>query len=113
DGRVLCREFREDGISCPIILLTAADSDADTIQGLKSGANDYVTKPFRFAVRMARVHAHLRSHEQSEEAASRLGPYTSRPSAQLLLDPTGKKVRLPAKDTNIPPFLHRYGDSVP
>jgi DNA-binding response OmpR family regulator len=113
DGRNLCRGFREQGVTCPIILLTAADSDADTIEGLKSGANDYVTKPFRFAVLMARVHAHLRSHEQSEEAVYRIGPYTFRPSAKLLLDPKGKKVRLTEKETNILKFLHRSGETVP
>jgi DNA-binding response OmpR family regulator len=113
DGRNLCRDFREQGVTCPIILLTAADSDADTIEGLKSGANDYVTKPFRFAVLMARVHAHLRSHEQSEEAVYRIGPYTFRPSAKLLLDPKGKKVRLTEKETNILKFLHRSGETVP
>ncbi|MGH6879254.1 MAG: response regulator transcription factor, partial [Rhizomicrobium sp.] len=86
DGRALCREFRDSGVTAPIILLTAADTDADTIEGLKSGANDYVTKPFRFAVLMARVHAHLRSHGQSEEAVYRIGPYTFRPSAKLLVD---------------------------
>ena len=50
DGRELCRALRDEGITCPIIILTAADSDADTIAGLKAGANDYITKPFRFAV---------------------------------------------------------------
>jgi DNA-binding response OmpR family regulator len=113
DGRNLCREFREQGVTCPIVLLTAADSDADTIEGLKSGANDYVTKPFRFAVLMARVHAHLRSHEQSEEAVYRIGPYTFRPSAKVLLDSRGKKVRLTEKETNILKFLYRSGDTVP
>jgi DNA-binding response OmpR family regulator len=113
DGRALCREFRERGVTCPIVLLTAADGDADTIEGLKAGANDYVTKPFRFGVLMARVHAHLRSHEQSEEAVYRIGPYTFRPSAKLLLDPKGKKVRLTEKETNILKFLHRSGDTVP
>lgn len=112
DGRALCREFREDGISCPIMLLTAADADADTIEGLKSGANDYVTKPFRFAVLMARVHAHLRSHEQSEGAVYRIGPYTFRPSAKLLVEPDGKKIRLTEKETNILKFLYRSGDTV-
>lgn len=112
DGRALCRELRDGGITCPIILLTAADSDEDTIEGLNSGANDYVTKPFRFAVLMARVHAHLRSHEQSEEAVYRIGPYTFRPSAKLLLDEAGKKIRLTEKETNILKFLHRSGDTV-
>jgi DNA-binding response OmpR family regulator len=113
DGRKLCRELRDEGVTCPIVLLTAADSDADTIEGLQSGANDYVTKPFRFAVLMARVHAHLRSHEQSEEAVYRIGPYTFRPSAKVLIEPAGKKIRLTEKETNILKFLYRAGDTVP
>src|ERR1700741_492175 len=111
DGRVLCRELREAGITCPIIMLTAADSDADTIEGLKSGANDYITKPFRFAVLMARVDAHLRSHESSEEAVYRIGPYTFRPSAKMLLE-GGKRIRLTEKETNILKFLHRTAKTV-
>jgi DNA-binding response OmpR family regulator len=112
DGRKLCSSLREDGITCPIVLLTAADSDADTIEGLEAGANDYITKPFRFAVLMARIHAHLRNHEQSEEAIYRIGPYTFRPSAKLLLDPQDKKIRLTEKETNILKFLYRSGDTV-
>jgi DNA-binding response OmpR family regulator len=113
DGRALCREFRTQGVTCPIVLLTAAASDSDTIQGLDSGANDYVTKPFRFAVLMARVHAHLRSHDRSEEAMYRIGPYTFRPSAKLLLDEKSRKVRLTEKETNILKYLYRCGDTVP
>ncbi len=113
DGRQLCRSFRDGGVTAPIILLTAADSDADTIEGLKSGANDYVTKPFRFAVLMARVHAHLRSHGASEEAVYRIGPYTFRPSAKVLLDAQDKKIRLTEKETNILKFLYRSGETVP
>jgi DNA-binding response OmpR family regulator len=113
DGRVLCNELRIAGVSCPIILLTASDSDADTIEGLESGANDYITKPFRFAVLMARVHAHLRSHGHSEDAQYRIGPYTFRPSAKLLIDDASKKIRLTEKETNILKFLHRSGETVP
>jgi DNA-binding response OmpR family regulator len=113
DGRVLCRELRTQGVTCPIVLLTAAASDTDTIQGLASGANDYVTKPFRFAVLMARVHAHLRSHDRSEEAMYRIGPYTFRPSAKLLLDEKSHKIRLTEKETNILKYLYRCGDTVP
>ena len=112
DGRALCREFREQGITCPIVLLTARDSDPDVIEGLQSGANDHVAKPFRFAVLAARIHAHLRSHERSEEAVYRIGPYTFRPSAKLLLDPKGKKIRLTEKETNILKHLHRSGATV-
>jgi DNA-binding response OmpR family regulator len=112
DGRKLCHTLREDGVTCPIVLLTASDSDADTIEGLESGANDYITKPFRFAVLMARIHAHLRNHEQSEEAIYRIGPYTFRPSAKLLVDPQEKKIRLTEKETNILKFLYRSGATV-
>jgi len=113
DGRDLCREFRTQGVTCPIVLLTAVDSDADTIKGLDSGANDYITKPFRFAVLMARLHAHLRSHDRSEEAMYRIGPYTFRPSAKLLLDDKSHKIRLTEKETNILKYLYRIGDTVP
>jgi DNA-binding response OmpR family regulator len=112
DGRELCREFRAAGITCPILLLTAKDSDDDVIIGLKAGANDHVAKPFRFAVLAARIHAHLRNHEQSEEAVYRIGPYTFRPSAKLLLDPKGRKIRLTEKETNILKHLHRSGQTV-
>ena len=50
DGRELCRLMRKQGVKCPILMLTGHDSDADTILGLDAGANDYVTKPFRFPV---------------------------------------------------------------
>ena len=112
DGRELCREFRDKGVTCPILLLTAKDSDEDVIKGLEAGANDHIAKPFRFAVLAARIHAHLRSHEQSEEAVYRIGPYTFRPSAKLLLDPKGKKIRLTEKETNILKHLHRSGRTV-
>ena len=113
DGRALCREFRDNGVTAPIILLTAADSDTDTIEGLNSGANDYILKPFRFAVLMARVQAHLRSHGQSEEAVYRIGPYTFRPSAKVLLDDADRKIRLTEKETNILKYLYRSGETVP
>jgi len=113
DGRRLCHDLREAGVSCPIVMLTAADTDDDMIDGLEAGANDYVTKPFRFAVLMARVHAHLRSHGHSEDAQYRIGPYTFRPSAKLLIDEASKKIRLTEKETNILKFLHRSGETVP
>src|SRR6185295_1699216 len=60
DGREVVKLVRKNGFKSPIIMLTGHDSDADTILGLEAGANDYVTKPFRFAVLLARVRAHMR-----------------------------------------------------
>ena len=109
DGREACRLLRKDGVATPVIMLTAQDSDADTVLGLDAGANDYVTKPFRFAVLLARIRAHLRSHEQSEDAVFAIGPYTFRPAGKMLTDDTGKQVRLTEKETNILKYLYRAG----
>ena len=109
DGREACRLLRKDGVSTPIIMLTGQASDSDTVLGLESGANDYVTKPFRFAVLLARIRAHLRSHEQSEDAVFRIGPYEFRPAAKILIDDKAKKVRLTEKETSILKYLYRAG----
>jgi DNA-binding response OmpR family regulator len=110
DGREVCRQIRAAGVSSPIIMLTAAGGDNDTIRGLDAGANDYVTKPFRFAVLLARIRAQLRSHEQSEDAVFRIGPYEFRPAAKLLIDERQHKVRLTEKETNILKYLYRAGE---
>ncbi len=113
DGRDLCRLMRRSGVRSPVILLTAVDSDADTILGLESGANDYVTKPFRLNVLMARLRAQLRQFEQSEDAVFTIGPFTFRPSAKLLLDEAkNTKVRLTEKETAILKYLYRVGNKV-
>ena len=109
DGREACRLMRKGGLKAPVIMLTGADSDSDTILGLEAGANDYVTKPFRFGVLLARIRAHLRQHEQSEDAVFKVGPYTFKPSAKMLVDDADKKVRLTEKETAILKFLYRTG----
>ena len=109
DGREVCKVLRRAGNKIPIIMLTAAD----TILGLESGANDYITKPFRLGVLLARVRAQLRQHEQSEDAIFTIGDYTFRSAAKLLHDgDTNKKVRLTEKETAILKYLYRAGDKV-
>jgi DNA-binding response OmpR family regulator len=112
DGRELCRLLRKQGVKCPIVMLTGHDSDADTILGLDAGANDYVTKPFRFPVLLARIRAQLRQHEQSEDAVFQLGPYTFKPAMKLLETEDLKKIRLTEKETNILKYLYRAQDGV-
>ncbi|MBI1237926.1 MAG: response regulator [Alphaproteobacteria bacterium] len=110
DGREVCRLMRKSGIKAPIIMLTGMDGDADTILGLDAGANDYVAKPLRFSVLLARIRAHLRNHEQSEDALFKIGPYTFKPAAKVLLGPNNQKVRLTEKETSILKFLYRAGE---
>ncbi len=112
DGRELCRLMRKQGVKCPIVMLTGHDSDSDTILGLDAGANDYVSKPFKFPVLLARIRAQLRQHEQSEDAVFTLGPYTFKPAAKMLIDENDKKIRLTEKETNILKFLYRAQDGV-
>jgi DNA-binding response OmpR family regulator len=111
DGRALCLKMREAGVRSPIIMLTAADSEDDTITGLDAGANDYVTKPFRMAVLLARVRAHLRQHNQSDDAIFSVGPYKFHPAAKMLVIGDGqKKIRLTEKETAILKYLYRVGN---
>jgi DNA-binding response OmpR family regulator len=110
DGRDACAALRRDGVTAPIIMLTAAATDDDTVQGLDAGADDYVTKPFRYSVLLARIRAQLRSHEQSEHAVFHIGPYVFRPAQKVLTDERQKKIRLTEKETNILKYLYRAGD---
>jgi len=110
DGREACRRMREDGVVTPVIMLTAADTDDDTVRGLDSGANAYVTKPYRFAVLLAHIRTQLRDHEHSEGAVFRLGAYEFRPAAKLLVDEKARKIRLTEKETNILKYLYRAGE---
>ena len=107
DGREAVRLLRADGFKRPIIMLTARDSDADTVIGLESGANDYVAKPFRFAVLLARIRVQLRQHDASEDAEFQIGPYVFRPATKNLVDAKGAKLRLTEKEAAILRFLHR------
>ncbi|MDZ4841679.1 MAG: response regulator transcription factor [Hyphomicrobium aestuarii] len=112
DGREAVKVLRKSGFKSPIIMLTGNTSDADQILGLDAGANDYVLKPFKFAVLLARIRAQLRQHEQSEDAVFTIGPFTFKPAAKMLLDEKSAKVRLTEKETSILKYLFRSGGKV-
>lgn len=109
DGRELCGSLRRQGFCAPILMLTGAAGEADTILGLNSGANDYITKPFRFGVLLARLRAHLRQHEQNETASFKIGPYVFRPGTKQLCSDDGNKIRLTEKESAILKYLYRSG----
>jgi DNA-binding response OmpR family regulator len=109
DGREAVKILRRNGFKSPIVLLTGHDSDSDEILGLESGANDYVTKPFRFSVLLARIRAALRQHDQSEDVVFSIGPYSFQPAAKMLEAQDGAKVRLTDKETSILKYLYRQG----
>jgi DNA-binding response OmpR family regulator len=114
-GTEVAQLMRAAGIATPIVMLTGNTGEASEILGLNSGANDYVTKPFRFGVLLARLRAHLRTFEQSEDAVFTVGPYSFKPASKKLTppeDPNGRPVRdirLTEKETNILKYLYRAG----
>ena len=108
DGRDLCKLLRRQGLKMPIIMLTGQSSDADTILGLDAGANDYVTKPFRLNVLLARIRAQLRTHELSDDATFTVGPYNFRPSLKVVqFKDSDRKIKLTEKEAAILKFLLR------
>jgi DNA-binding response OmpR family regulator len=70
DGVALCRRLREDGVSTPVIMLTARGTIGDKVEGLNGGADDYLVKPFSFDELTARVRALLR--RPAEQVGTRL-----------------------------------------
>ena len=112
DGREAVRLLRGCGYKNPIILITGYASDEDAVLGLDSGANDYVNKPFRFAVLLARIRAHLRQHEDSHDALFQIGCYTFSPGAKHLTTEGGDRMRLTEKETAILRFLYRAREQV-
>jgi DNA-binding response OmpR family regulator len=112
DGREAVKIMRRNGFRSPIIMLTGQASDADTVLGLEAGANDYVVKPFKFPVLLARIRAQLRQYEASEDAVFQIASYTFRAGAKLLVSEKGSKLKLTEKETAILRFLYRAGQKV-
>lgn len=65
DGYTLCSKLREEGYQTPILIITAKNGDHDLVEGLNSGADDYLTKPYSFIVLIARIRALLRRRHAS------------------------------------------------
>ncbi|MFN4024358.1 MAG: response regulator transcription factor [Hyphomonas sp.] len=109
NGREVAARMRAANIRVPIIMLTGRSGEADTVAGLEAGANDYVAKPFSFAVLLARARSQLRSFEQTEDATFEIGPYEFRPSMKVLRTKEGRRIRLTEKETEILKYLYRAG----
>ncbi len=113
DGSGVCRLMRRNGVRSPIIMLVGADADVDTISSLDTGANEYITKPFRLGVLLARLRAQIRQHEHSAQAVFTIGPYIFQPANKLLLNPAeSKNVRLTDKETAILKYLYRATERI-
>jgi two-component system copper resistance phosphate regulon response regulator CusR len=95
DGITLCRELRQEGMTMPIIMLTAKDDIKDKVMGLDSGADDYLTKPFVFDELLARIRSLLRRKDAGSQAKLQ--------TADLLLDVASHKVTRSGKEVILTP----------
>ena len=88
NGEEVCRRIREKSSSVPIIMLTAKSSESDVVEGLDTGANDYISKPFSPRVLMARVRVQLRPKEIRDNISS--GSYAD---GRIEIDPERVEIR--------------------
>lgn len=109
----MCKSLRSHDVVTPIVVLTADDSDTSTINGLDAGATDCVVKPFKLGVLVARIRAHIRQFEHSEDAQLSIGPFLFNASGKTLqlADGTAKNlIRLTDKEAQIIKFLYLHAD---
>jgi len=85
NGYVVCRTLRDEQNWTPVLMLTAKDGEWDQVEGLDTGADDYLTKPFSFAVLLARVRALIRRGAEARPATLAVG--------ELTLDPASREVK--------------------
>jgi len=112
NGYVVCRTLRERGIDTPILMLTAKDGEYDQAEGLDTGADDYVTKPFSFVVLLARLRALVRRGPSERPAVLQVG--------DLTLDPAERRCRRGDTDIDLTPrefallryLMHHVGRAV-
>src|SRR5215212_3490148 len=105
-GFEVCRRLRADNVRTPILMLTARDAVTDRIEGLDSGADDYLVKPFAFGELLARIRALLRREAPTREATLRVGDLTLDPAAQRI-DWQERRVDLTAREYRILETLMR------
>jgi DNA-binding response OmpR family regulator len=111
DGSEVLRELRSSGQRMPVIILTARDDVSDKVAGLERGADDYVTKPFRFEELLARVRVRLRDERAVESTVLRAGEVvldlrTRRASTE------GRTVDLTAREFTMLEVLIRHAGQV-
>ena len=109
----LCKNIRQEGVRSPIILVAEELGEDVAIVALDAGANDYVLKPFKINVLVAKIRSNIRQFEQSEFAILRFGRFSFKPGDKILLNNSSKEeVRLTDKETAIIKLLYLSGGEV-
>jgi two-component system copper resistance phosphate regulon response regulator CusR len=111
DGFEICRRLRADGKQTPIMMLTAKDQARDIVNGLDTGADDYLPKPFSFEVLLARVRALLRRPPETAGEILQAADLSLNPSTkQVMRD--GQSISLSGKEYALLEYLLRNQDKV-
>ena len=114
DSLEACRVTYAQNVKCPILLLTERDEISSTVFGQDARASDYIIKPFKFPILLARMNVQLRMYENSYDSAFTLGPYTFHPAMKMLKTHDNNEIQLTEKETDILKFLyHTVEDVVP
>lgn len=110
-GLEVCQQMRDAGNHTPILMLTAKDQNRDIVQGLNTGADDYLAKPFSFEVLLARIKALLRRpHDKLGEVLKVEGLSLDTMKKEVMRD--GKAISLSSKEYALLEFLMRNEDRV-
>ncbi|GHF34708.1 DNA-binding response regulator [Streptomyces mashuensis] len=104
NGYRICATLRAAGDETPVLMLTAKDGEYDEAEGLDTGADDYLTKPFSYVVLLARIRALLRRRTRGGAPVLRVGDLTLEPSARRCLRGT-EEVTLTAKEFAVLEYL--------
>jgi two-component system OmpR family response regulator len=112
NGYKVCETLRAEEIWTPILMLTAKDGEWDEVEALDTGADDYVTKPFSFAVLLARLRSLLRRGAAERPALLRVGDLVYDPAARSLTR-DGTAISLTSRELSVLELLmRRSGDVV-
>jgi len=115
DGLTLAREMRLTDADVPIIFLTAKNQKEDIIEGFKSGADDYITKPFSMEELLYRIEAIIRRTTSpatnKKNASYTIGAYSFDPLKQLLLY-NDQPLKLTTKESELLELLCRHGNEI-
>ena len=113
NGYRVCAELRRRGVNTPILMLTAKDGEFDEAEGLDTGADDFLSKPFSYVVLVARLRALIRRAGGRSGADIVVGDVTLSPSARRCTL-RGEQIALTAREFSIVEFLARHaGEVVP
>ena len=104
DGFDVCRELRRQGVTTPVLMLTARDAVNDRVAGLDAGADDYLSKPFDFKELLARLRALLRRRESLRTESLRVDDLTIN-TTNHTVERSGRNISLTAKEYSLLEFF--------